>query len=153
MALSAFYIHRRTVDHVLHRLVEIRRAPPAATDGEDGPDDEDDDMSGFDPDGGETETDTDVRNYPGSLSRSVDDNMNLLRNYRISSSMPNVVSATDWFPKSRASSHDNLKSVPLGLPSLRMRSTNGITSKPKHVQLSFHFVYFFPIDMVVFFLD
>lgn len=146
MALSAFYIHRRTVDHVLHRLVEIRRAPPAAVDGEDGTDCEDDDMSEFDPDGGESEADSNVRNYPGTLSRSVDDTTNLLRNYRISSSMPNVVSATDWFPRSRASSHDNLKSVPLGLPSLRMRATNGITSKPKHVLVSFCII-FFTIDM------
>ncbi|MCI10799.1 AMP deaminase-like [Trifolium medium] len=31
MAVSAFFIHRRTVDHVLHRIVEIRRVPPALT--------------------------------------------------------------------------------------------------------------------------
>ncbi|XP_057416255.1 probable AMP deaminase isoform X2 [Lotus japonicus] len=118
MAISAFYIHRRTVDHVLHRLVEIRRAPPSASE-EDGADD-DDERSGFGPDGGETDTDTDVRN----LSRSVDENLNLLRSYRISSSMPNVASLADWFredPRNRASSLDNFQSVPLGLPS----ATNG----------------------------
>lgn len=122
MAISAFYIHRRTVDHVLHRLVEIRRAPPSASE-EDGADD-DDERSGFGPDGGETDTDTDVRN----LSRSVDENLNLLRSYRISSSMPNVASLADWFredPRNRASSLDNFQSVPLGLPS----ATNGVNLK------------------------
>ncbi|XP_004509928.1 probable AMP deaminase [Cicer arietinum] len=129
MAISAFYIHRRTVDHVLHRIIEIRRAPPPSpiTEEEDYDEEEnyDDDLSGFD--GGETETETDSRNYNGTLSRSVDENMNLLKTYRISSSMPDVVSATEWFrdhPKNRSSSHDNLNSVPLGLPSLRMSSTH-----------------------------
>lgn len=144
MAISAFYIHRRTVDQVLHRLVEIRRAPSRSSsaaaihaddfDDEDG-DEEDygDDRSGF---GGEPEPDADPRNYPGSLSRSVDES--LLRSYRISSSMPNVASAADWFPEdprfentagyaaqNRASSLDILKFAPLGLPSLRTGSTNG----------------------------
>lgn len=145
MAISAFYIHRRSVDHVLHRLVEIRRAPSttAATDEADSDDydyDHDDDMSGFGPDGGEPETDdADLRNnYPGTLSRSVDEARNLLRSYRISSSMPNVVSAAEWFredPTNRASSLDNLNSVPLGHPSLQMGSTNG-------VMFSFGFVWF-----------
>ncbi|KAK7317507.1 hypothetical protein RJT34_01805 [Clitoria ternatea] len=128
MAISAFYIHRRTVDHVLHRLVEIRRAPPAAGDEEDGADEDEDDRSGFGPDDGGTDTDSNLRNYGGTLSRSVEDNSSVLRSYRISSSMPNVVSATDWFqedPRNRASSLDNLKFVPLGLPSLRTGSTNG----------------------------
>jgi AMP deaminase len=145
MAISAFYIHRRTVDHVLHRIVEIRRAPPAVTTDEAADSDEednyDDDLSGFD--GGETETDNDSRNYQGTLSRSVDENMNLLRNYRVSSSMPDVVSATEWFPdgrKNRSSSHDNLNSVPLGLPSLRTRSKHGANSKNLNI---FCFVCFF----------
>ena len=30
MALSAFYIHKRSVDQVLHRLIEIRRTPSRA---------------------------------------------------------------------------------------------------------------------------
>ncbi|KAK7362145.1 hypothetical protein VNO77_04248 [Canavalia gladiata] len=128
MAISAFYIHRRTVDHILHRLVEIRRAPLVDDDDEDGADDEDGDRSGFGPNDGESETDTDLRNYHGTMSRSVDENSNVLRSYRISSSMPNVVSATEWLqedPKNRASSVDNLKFVPVGLPSLRTVSTNG----------------------------
>ncbi|MED6200899.1 hypothetical protein PIB30_089848 [Stylosanthes scabra] len=139
MAISAFYIHRRTVDHVLHRLVEVRRAPPrpssaAAADGDtDDFDDfqeeyeDGDDRSGFG--GGD---DADSTNYQGSLSRSADES--LLRSYRISSSMPNVASAADWFPddprfrntaQNRVSSLDNLKFAPLGLPSLRTRSTTG----------------------------
>ncbi|RDX92539.1 AMP deaminase, partial [Mucuna pruriens] len=128
MAISAFYIHRRTVDHVLHRLVELRRAPLSASHDDDATDDDGGDESGFGPDDGESDTDADLRNYRGTLSRSVDDKSNVLRSYRISSSMPNVVSATDWFqedPKSRASSLENLQFVPLGLPSLRTGSTNG----------------------------
>jgi AMP deaminase len=154
MAISAFYIHRRTVDHVLHRIVEIRRAPPAVTTDEAADSDEednyDDDLSGFD--GGETETDNDSRNYQGTLSRSVDENMNLLRNYRVSSSMPDVVSATEWFPdgrKNRSSSHDNLNSVPLGLPSLRTRSKHGANSKNLNI---FCFVCFFSVKMLLFWL-
>ncbi|RYR18001.1 hypothetical protein Ahy_B03g062644 isoform C [Arachis hypogaea] len=140
MAISAFYIHRRTVDHVLHRLVEVRRGPPrtsssgavdADTDDYDDFEEEEyedgDDRSGF---GGEF--DADSTHYQGSLTRSVDES--LLRSYRISSSMPNVASAADWFPEdprfgntaqNRVSSLDNLKFAPLGLPSLRTRSTTG----------------------------
>ncbi|KHN15593.1 AMP deaminase [Glycine soja] len=100
------------VDHVLHRLVELRRKPLATSD------DEDDD--------GEAETDADLRNYLGALSRSVDDSSNVLRSYRISSSMPNVVSATDWFGEdAKTSSLENLQFVPSGLPSLRTGSKNG----------------------------
>ncbi|XP_027346406.1 probable AMP deaminase isoform X2 [Abrus precatorius] len=126
MAISAFYIHRRTVDHVLHRLVEIRRAPLDAD--EDGGGDDDDDRSRFGLDEGESETETGLRNYHGTSSRSVDENSNVLQSYRISSSMPNVVSATEWFqedPRNRASSLDNLEFVPLGLPSLRTGLTTG----------------------------
>lgn len=124
MAISAFYIHRRTVDQVLHRLVQLRREPRHTEDD----DDDNGDRSEYGPDDGESETDADLRNYGGALSRSVDENSNALRSYQISSSMPNVVSATEWFqggPKNRASSHDNLQFVPLGLPSLRTGSTKG----------------------------
>ncbi|XP_020238954.1 probable AMP deaminase [Cajanus cajan] len=123
MAISAFYIHRRTVDHVLHRLVELRRAPPLTSDDDEGSDHADH------ADDGETEADTDFRNYRRNLSRSIDDcNSNVLRSYRISSSMPNVASTMDWFqedPTNRASSLENLQFVPSGLPSLRTGSTNG----------------------------
>ncbi|KAL3006565.1 hypothetical protein AAZX31_08G285500 [Glycine max] len=126
MALSAFFIHRRTVDHVLHRLVELRRKPLATS--SDDSDDDDDDRTGFGDDNGDTETDADLRSYRGTLSMSVDDSSNVLRSYRISSSMPNVVSATDWIredAKNRASSLENLQFVPSGLPSLRTGSNNG----------------------------
>jgi len=132
MAISAFYIHRRTVDQVLHRIIEIRRTRP--TDEPDSiseenydEDDYDDDMTAFEG-GEEIETDTDERNYQRTLSRSVDENMNFLRTVRVSSSMPDVVSATEWFRdgrRNRSSSHENLHSVPIGLPSLRTRSKHG----------------------------
>lgn len=105
MALSAFYIHRCTVEHALLRLVELHCKPLATSD------DEDDDRSRFGDDDIEAETDANLRNYQGALSRSVDDCSNVLRSYRITSSMPNVVSATDWFGEdamNHASSLENL---------------------------------------------
>jgi hypothetical protein len=99
----------------------IRRKPPSVTTEEPELEPEleenyDDDLTGFD--GEETETDNDSRNYQGTLFRSVDENL------RVSSSMPDV----GWFRddyKNRSSSHDNLNSVPLGLPSLRTSSKHG----------------------------
>ncbi|ESW25852.1 hypothetical protein PHAVU_003G070600 [Phaseolus vulgaris] len=126
MAISAFYMHRRTVDHVLHRLVELRRKPLAAS--EDDSHDDDDDRSGFGDDDGGMDTDADPKDYRRTFSRSVDDTSNVLRSYRFSSSMPNVVSAADWLhedTKNRASSLENLQFAQLGLPSNRTGSTNG----------------------------
>ncbi|WVZ23269.1 hypothetical protein V8G54_001813 [Vigna mungo] len=126
MAISAFYMHRRTVDHVLHRLVEIRRKPLAASN--DDSEDDDDDLIGLGHDDRGTDKDADPRNYLRTFSKSVDETSNVLRSYRFSSSMPNVVSAADWFPedtKNRASSLENLQFAPLGLPSNRTGSTNG----------------------------
>ncbi|KAK7386943.1 hypothetical protein VNO78_27333 [Psophocarpus tetragonolobus] len=124
MAISAFYIHRRTVDHVLHRLVELRRKPLDTDDD----DDDADDRSDAGANDEHPEPHPDPTNCRRTFSRSVDDNSNsnALRSYRISSSMPNVASATDWFhEKNRASSHENLLFLPLGLRSLRTGSTNG----------------------------
>jgi len=145
MAISAFYMHRRTVDHVLHRLVEIRRKPLAASD--DDSEDDDDDLSGLGDDDGGTDKDADPRNYFRTFSKSMDDTSNVLRSYRFSSSMPNVVSAADWFPedtKNRASSFENLQFAPLGLPSNRTGSTNGlnVNSRFSYVQLLFSSVMF-----------
>ena len=103
MAVSAFYIHRRSVNRVLRRLAEVRRAPPRRLrnrqpeqeapndyddDDENGDDDDDgdDDRLGFVPDGGGTAVDP--GSYQRSLSRSLDD---------ISSSLPNAASSrTGW---------------------------------------------------------
>jgi len=137
MAISAFYMHRRTVDHVIHRIVEIRRKPLAASD--DDSDDDDDDRSGLGDDEGGMETDADPSNY---FSRSVDDTSNVLRSYRFSSSMPNVVSAADWFhgdAKNRASSLENLQFAPLGLPSNRTGSTNGVNLNSCFISVQFLF--------------
>lgn len=137
MALSAFYIHKRSVDQVLHRLIEIRRAAPSRTSdgGGDGEEYGGDDHGGFSSDGGGG-TAIDLKNY----SRSMDEN-NLLRSYRISSSLPNVASRTDWFEEdaskfqqpvigyeaqARASSLDNLNFVASGLPPLRMDQRDGM---------------------------
>ncbi|KAI4328370.1 hypothetical protein L6164_020728 [Bauhinia variegata] len=135
MALSAFYIHKRSVDQVLHRLIEIRREPSRGSGGRDelkgeeeqydDEDDDDDDLRGLSSYG-------DAR----ILSKSVDEN--LLRSYRISSSLPNVASRTGWFdedPKfdqsvgyaaqGRSSSLENLQFVPSGLPPLRTDRRDG----------------------------
>lgn len=145
MALSAFYIHKRSVDQVLHRLIEIRRAPSRTSDEErehkelyDNDDDDEyggDDHGGFGSDGGGTAID--LKSYSRSLSRSMDDNV--LRSYRISSSLPNVASRTDWFEEdskfdqsmgyeaqARASSLDNLNFVASGLPPLRLDQRDGM---------------------------
>ncbi|OIW02119.1 hypothetical protein TanjilG_26659 [Lupinus angustifolius] len=125
MALSAFYIHRRTVDQVLHRLIDIRRRRvnrQVDNQSSYNDDDDDGDRLGFDLDGGEAVTD--LRRYPGSL----DDNA-VIRNSRSASSLPNVVvsSRTGWFeeeeeeedePRHRASSLDNLNFFPSGIPPL-----------------------------------
>ncbi|KAK7274693.1 hypothetical protein RIF29_15790 [Crotalaria pallida] len=118
MALSAFYIHRRTVDQVLRRLTDIRRSSPRRNlnrqlddqfyeDGDDG-----DDRLGFDSDAGETVTG--VRSCPGSFRDDV-----AIRASKSSTSLPNVFSSsrTGLFeeeeeeeePPRRATSFDNLK--------------------------------------------
>ncbi|KAF7809189.1 putative AMP deaminase [Senna tora] len=121
MALSAFYIHKRSVDQVLHRLIDIRRS---TSDGDEDYEYGGDDLGGFGSDGGGAAID--LKNYSRSLSRSVDENV--FRSYRISSSLPNVASRTDWFEddaKARASSLDNLNFVASGLPPLRVDQRGG----------------------------
>ncbi|KAI9111439.1 hypothetical protein K1719_017129 [Acacia pycnantha] len=139
MALSAFYIHKRSVDQVLRRLIEIRRTHSRTSGPErdqeelyGGGDDDEYDGDGlreFGSDGGGTAVA--VRDYPRSSSTSMDGNGH--RSYRFSSSLPNVAVRTDWFEEdgkfeqsvgyeaqARASSLDNLNFVASGLPSLRM---------------------------------
>ncbi|MED6174375.1 hypothetical protein PIB30_068458 [Stylosanthes scabra] len=95
MAVSAFYIHRRSVDQVLRRLSEVRRGSPRhhrQLEQEELLDDDDDDEScnteqlGFVNDGSGMVVN--LGSYPRSLSRnsSVD---GMFQSQRISSSLPN----------------------------------------------------------------
>ncbi|XP_015575300.1 probable AMP deaminase [Ricinus communis] len=121
MALSAFYVHKRTVDQVLDRLIEIRRGSPNSrrkhsivsdegvdfdfeeeveersgneNDDDDDNDERDADVYGSD---GEMVDDIEKKMWKESASRSLDDRNVLLPNYTISCSMPNAVLSNDWF--------------------------------------------------------
>ncbi|KAK9277530.1 hypothetical protein L1049_007074 [Liquidambar formosana] len=135
MAISAFYIHRRSVDQVLQRLIEIRRKSPSnhddrRFDSEDYNDEEvleeDQDEEGYSSDGEVTEQ----KMWRQSLPRSF--NENTLRAYRVSSSLPNAFLSNRWVdeeakfdpprrfgPQAFSSSLDKLNLIPSGLPPLR----------------------------------
>lgn len=151
MAISAFYIHKRSVDQVLQRLIEFRckpnrvsgnRAAVEAEEEEVYNDDEDE--RGFDSDGEVADVAIDRKMRP----RSVEDKA--LHSYRISSSLPNVAMRSgDWveeearFDRPRnfgspgvSSSLDKLNFIPSGLPLLRTDQRNGLRSKLLLVFLS-----------------
>ena len=153
MAISAFYIHKRSVDQVLQRLIEIRRKPSRnaanhfsieyddeaeeAEEAEAEEEEKRDDDGGYGSDG---EMVVDRKTWGRSLSRSLDENM--LRSYKISASLPNVASRNDWLdedPKldqppvglraqSFAFSLDRLNWIPQGLPPLRLDQRDGMPS-------------------------
>lgn len=136
MAISAFYIHKRAVDQVLDRLIEIRRKHPHKSDThfdeeegeeENGDTEEGDFEEGFGSDG-----DAIMRQQSQSrLSRSLEDST--LRRYGVSSSLPNVSVRNDWLEEDAkfdeairvraqncsASSLEKLNFIPTGLPSLQ----------------------------------
>lgn len=132
MAVSAFYIHKRSVDQVLQRLIEIRRTPSRSSGDQEQEDDQDDDddsgdyRRGYGSDGEGTAID--CNNRARSFRRSMDENVHQC--FGISGSIPNVASSskTDWFEKQSvgyaaqdsASSVDNPKFVPSGLSPLGM---------------------------------
>ncbi|ONI30669.1 hypothetical protein PRUPE_1G265900 [Prunus persica] len=147
MAVSAFYIHKRSVDQVLQRLIEIRRKPSRISDNrsatEDGREEsyiEDGEERGFESDGEVTDVAIDRNMRP----RSVDDKA--LQSYRISSSLPNVASrSTDWMeeeakfdpppnfrPPRFSSSLDKLNFIPSGLPLLRTDQRTGEGQSGNH---------------------
>ncbi|THG04194.1 hypothetical protein TEA_010095 [Camellia sinensis var. sinensis] len=86
MAISAFYIHKRTVDQVLDRLIKLRRRCPSSATAVAADDQlfasEDDGGGSYFVSDGEIEIDR-------NTARSLDENV-LLSSYRVSSSMPNV---------------------------------------------------------------
>ncbi|PQQ00352.1 AMP deaminase isoform X2 [Prunus yedoensis var. nudiflora] len=147
MAVSAFYIHKRSVDQVLQRLIEIRRKPSRISDNrsatEVGGEEsyiEDGEERGFESDGEVTDVAIDRNMRPRSFHDKV------LQSYRISSSLPNVASrSTDWMeeeakfdppPNFRApgfsSSLDKLNFIPSGLPLLRTDQRTGEGQSGNH---------------------
>ncbi|KAJ7953738.1 AMP deaminase [Quillaja saponaria] len=129
MAISAFYIHKRSVNQVLHKMIEIRRKPYRNVSNRFDDDEEEEEERDEDHDGhgggvdSDGEMSIDGKSYGRSFPRSLEENM--LRSFRISSSLPNVASRNDWFPQGYASSMDKLNSIPSGLPSLHTDQRHG----------------------------
>ncbi|XP_065860899.1 probable AMP deaminase [Euphorbia lathyris] len=144
MAISAFYIHKRTVDQVLDRLIEIRHTYPrrfkkqSVVNGEDSGEEYEEDINGDDDQVYGSNRDMATE----SVARSLDD-QRLLRNYKISSSMPNVVLNKNWFDQdmkfgqqstrfSGQSHGDRLNFIPTGLPPLQTSSRDGETKSANY---------------------
>ncbi|KAL6983553.1 AMP deaminase [Sarracenia purpurea var. burkii] len=140
MAISAFYLHKRSVDQVLDRLIKLRRQYPSSSPA-DADIDAGDRLFISEDDGGEAldggggyfgtdggiEIDRDKRRH-GS-ARLLDDNG--LSCYRVSSSMPNVGLSNEWLDddvnghqpmrfgiRASLNSLDKLNLIPFGLPPL-----------------------------------
>ncbi|KAF2299567.1 hypothetical protein GH714_038178 [Hevea brasiliensis] len=144
MAISAFYIHKRTVDQVLDRLIEIRLGSPKSskmksvvTDEENSEEEENEEASRYNDEayGSDGEVAVERKMRSQSASRSLDDK-SVLRNYRMSRSMPNALLSNDWFDEdvkfgqqsSRFSAQgqgERLNFVPSGLPPLQMSTRDG----------------------------
>lgn len=124
MAISAFYVHKRSVDQVLHRLIDIRRGGPAKADDHGG-------GERGDCDDAEAEVETNRQMRGRGPSRSLDKAALCCR--RVSSSLPNAVLDSSWFDEESnfdppkpfsvqdfSSCHfDKLNSIPSGLPPLQ----------------------------------
>ncbi|XP_022775981.1 probable AMP deaminase isoform X2 [Durio zibethinus] len=145
MAISAFYIHKRSVDDIIDRLIEIRRQytpqgrrPRSRVVSDEEEDDEEQvdyeqDNSGR----GVEEVDQCEKGgcleHKTSVSKSFDEIMEVLRSSRISCSMPNVALRNEWFEEDAkfdqavrervetcsASSLEKLNFIPSGLPPLQ----------------------------------
>lgn len=130
MAISAFFIHKRSVDQVLDRLIQIRRELPQNNhDHFDEEENEEEEYSEgvYGSDGDE------MTRQQSRQSRSLDDS--ILRRYKntMSSSLPNVSVRNDWLEEDAkfdeairvraqncsASSLDKLNFIPSGLPPLQ----------------------------------
>ncbi|GAB4839929.1 hypothetical protein Ancab_020639 [Ancistrocladus abbreviatus] len=96
MAISAFFIHKRSVDQILDRLIEIRhrnvKRNPVITTGNVGEEEEEEWRDGDDNEeidfDGEGDGDINRQMWAQSLSRSLEEHA--LRRYAVSSSVPNV---------------------------------------------------------------
>lgn len=143
MAISAFYFHKRSVDQVLNRLIEIRRNRPlnAVNNHEDEEEEGEEAEEEIDGDGGsgsDEEMVIDRKMWSRDISKSLDENS--LRGYRISSSLPNVAPGNDLLDENHkfdqpmraraksyaATSLDKLNLIPSGLPPLRFDQRDGM---------------------------
>lgn len=142
MAISAFYFHKRSVDQVLNRLIEIRRNRPLNAVNNHGDEEEDEEAEeeivGDGGSGSDEEMVINRKMWSRDLSKSLDENP--LRGYRISSSLPNVAPGNDLLDENhkfdqpmglRAKSYaapslDKLNLIPSGLPPLRMDQRDGM---------------------------
>ncbi|XP_055810146.1 probable AMP deaminase isoform X2 [Solanum dulcamara] len=137
MAISAFYLHKRSVDEVLERLIKLRRKrrhsfPTSDSEPED-----------FDFNEDEIEN-VNTRNvYSCNLSTSIDNidddyddnDNNVLGSYRVSSSMPNVRVSNEWMnedssfdrtvKKLLSNSVEKLNSIPSSSSSPPNKSKSG----------------------------
>lgn len=123
MAISAFFIHKRSVDQVLDRLITLRRnsllkEKEKGTVVVDDKNHDEDEEHGSD---GELI----LIDRKICVSHSLDDDTAIPSYRRMSSSMPNAVLSNDWFDEESMrfglGSHredNNLNFIPLGLPPL-----------------------------------
>jgi AMP deaminase len=151
MAISAFYFHKRSVDQVLQRLIEIRRNRFVIDEEEEEVEEvvEEEERNGEGGSGSDGEM---VINR--SLSRSLDENV--LRSFRSSSSLPNVAPRNDWLdedhkldqPIGCASSLDKLNLIPSGLPPLRLEQRDGNASYFELRFLSLFFIFLYSLQKI-----
>jgi AMP deaminase len=133
MAISAFFIHKRSVDQVLDRLITIRRnsllkekeKETVAVDDKNHDEDEEHGSDG----------ELILIDRKILVSHSLDDDTAIPSYRRMSSSMPNAVLSNDWFDEESMrfglGSHredNNLNFIPLGLPPLHTVPRQGIIS-------------------------
>ena len=142
MAISAFYFHKRSVDQVLNRLIEIRRNRPLNSVNNHEDEEEDgeaaEEIDGDGGSGSDEEMVIDRKMWSRDISKSLDENS--LRGYRISSSLPNVAPGNDLLDENHkfdqpmraraksyaATSLDKLNLIPSGLPPLRFDQRDGM---------------------------
>ena len=132
MAISAFFIHKRSVDQVLDRLITIRRnshlkekeTETVVVDDNNHDEDEEDGS-----DGGLILIDRKT-----CVSRSWGDDTAIPSYRRMSSSMPNAVLSNDWFDEESMRfgpgfhrEDNNLNVIPSGLTPLHTVPRQGIT--------------------------
>ncbi|KAA8529476.1 hypothetical protein F0562_033725 [Nyssa sinensis] len=132
MAISAFYIHKRSVDQVVERLIKIRRKYPPPTTVIDDADHQFTSEDEYQKDGtfdGSDDEEIDIDRNMWSMSRSLDEN--ILNCYRVSSSMPNVYLSNEWldedakFDLPMPSSLDQLNLIPSALQPLQTTGKDG----------------------------
>ncbi|KAK1381291.1 AMP deaminase [Heracleum sosnowskyi] len=113
MAISAFYIHKRSVDQVLHRLNKLRRKSSR--------------LDTFTTNENKFVSDADVYKF-AEYSRGIEVDESSVEWYRVSSSVPNVGSPNEWLNQDSINSMSNsmeINLIPSGLPPLRTDHTDG----------------------------